>query len=329
MPNKVSFFAPGKLYLAGEYAVTQPHGQAIIMPVKKGIKVTVESQKQSSIINQQYPLENLTFKFIEEIKNPYVRLAIEIVRQWTMSKGMVWKPFKLTIDSTLVAEHGKYGLGSSGAITVAVIAGLLKFYGIKFSPLMLYQLAVIATIQNYPDTSFGDVACSSFNQMILYQKFTPIMVSMLKTLHVEKLLNMEWEGLIIKPVEIAIDLPMVIYSGNSAHSHEMVKKVQPYLNKMWVEKSNQLVQNLLVRYQPMIIQNLQQHLLDLQKQSQVMMVTENMQRIIQIANEGGGVAKMSGAGGGDCMLVFIAKHKHTWFVNQMKSLNFLILSDII
>jgi phosphomevalonate kinase len=329
MPNKISFFAPGKLYLAGEYAVTQPRGQAIIMPVKKGIKVTVESQKQSSIVNLQYPLENITFKFIEEIKNPYLRLAIEVVRQWTMIKGMAWKPFKLIINSTLVAEHGKYGLGSSGAITVAVIGALLKFYGIAYTPLMLYQLAVIATIQNYPDTSFGDLACSSFNQIILYQKFTPHMFNTLKTLHVDKLLNIEWEGLIIKPVEISIDLPVVVYSGSSADSHQMVKKVQPYLSQMWVEKSNQLVQNLLVNFQPIMIQNLQQHLLDLEKQSQAGLVTEHMQKIIQVANEGGGVAKMSGAGGGDCMLVFIAKQKQSWFAKQMKSLNFVILSDII
>ncbi len=329
MRNNLSFFAPGKLYLAGEYAVTQPNGLAIIMPVKKGIKVTIESQKQSAIVNRQYPLENLVFNFIEEIKNPYLRLAIEVVRQLSMSKGMTWKPFKLTIESTLVADHGKYGLGSSGAITVAVIGALLNFYRIAFTPLMLYQLAVIATIQNYPETSFGDLACSSFNQPILYRKFSPKMATLLKTLHVDKLLNLPWEDLMIEPIHFKIKKPIVVYTGTSANSHDMVRKVQPFINKNWVEKSNKLVKALTENHQMNIIEDLQDHLLALEKQSQAGMITNNMNKIMQIAKAGGGFAKMSGAGGGDCMLVFMTKSKQVWFTKQMKLLNFKILSDII
>ena len=76
MPNKVSFFAPGKLFIAGEYAVTENLGEAIIMPVKKGINVTIQSHKINTIVNLQYPSENMTFETINEIKNPYNRNLI-------------------------------------------------------------------------------------------------------------------------------------------------------------------------------------------------------------------------------------------------------------
>jgi mevalonate kinase len=64
MPNKASYFAPGKLFLAGEYAVTYPQGEAIILPVKIGIKVTIASKKKYAITNLQYPKESMPFRFI-------------------------------------------------------------------------------------------------------------------------------------------------------------------------------------------------------------------------------------------------------------------------
>ncbi len=329
MPNNVTFFAPGKLFIAGEYAVTENLGEAIIIPVKKGIKVTIQSHTISTIVNLQYPSENMTFESIHEIKNPYLRLALEVVRQWMMNKSMLWKPIKITIDSTLVAEHGKYGLGSSGAVTVAVIGALLKFYDIDFTPLQLYQLAVIATIQNFQDTSFGDIACSSFNQPIHYRKFSKTMMPLIKLLHVDKLLQIEWEGLIINPFSAQIETPLVVYSGSSANSHQMVNKVKPFIKKEWVEESNALLKPLFKEYKSSIISKLHQHLMKLSKLSETEFITPNMQKILEVSSEFGGVGKMSGAGGGDCVLVFLPSQQHQKFKTKMKALNFLVLSDII
>jgi hypothetical protein len=36
---------------------------------------------------------------------------MEVVRQWLEAKKIPWRIFSITIDSTLVADHGKYGLG--------------------------------------------------------------------------------------------------------------------------------------------------------------------------------------------------------------------------
>lgn len=329
MPNKVSFFAPGKLFIAGEYAVTENLGEAMIIPVKKGINVTIQSHEINTIVNLQYPSENMTFEAINEIKNPYLRLALEVVRQWMMTKNIKWKAMKMTIDSSLVAEHGKYGLGSSGAVTVALIGALLKFYAIEFTSLQLYKLAVIATIQNFQDTSFGDIACSSFNQPIHYRKFSKTMVPLIKTLHVDKLMQIEWEGLIIQPFAPQMETPLVVYSGSSANSHQMVNKVKPFINKAWIEESNTLVQRMLKEYKSEVISKLHQHLLTLSKLAETEFVTPSMQKIFDVSSELGGVGKMSGAGGGDSVLVFLPKNQQQKFKTKMKALKFLVLSDII
>jgi phosphomevalonate kinase len=329
MPSKASFFAPGKLYIAGEYAVTAPTGEAIIFPVKKGIQVTVVSRKKSRIINRQYPKESLAFTWISDIANPYLRLAIEVVRQFIGLKNISWRNFTLTIDSTLVSQHGKYGLGSSGALTVAVIGALLKFFGIASNPEMIYRLAVIATVHNYQDTSFGDVACSSAKMPIRYRKFDEAMLPIIKTMSVQTLLTMPWEGLLIESLPKFGLKPMVIYSGTSASSHQLVKCVKPFITLTWVTRSNALVHELKTQQKINTIQALHRHLSDLHQVSKCGLTTPNIRTIIKMAKDHGGAAKFSGAGGGDSVIVYIPQDHQKNFITAIKKTKYRLLRDII
>jgi len=329
MLNKASYFAPGKLFLAGEYAVIYPQGEAIILPVKIGIKVTVTTKKKYAIINLQYPKESTGFRFISDVSNPYLRLGMEVVRQWLEAKKIPWRIFSITIHSTLVADHGKYGLGSSGAITVALIGALLKFHGVPFTPETLYKLAVIATVQNYQDTSFGDVACSSFAQPIHYRKFLPAMVPLIKTLHVHALMKMAWDGLLLAPIPNMPLTPIVIYSGTSADSHTLVKLLTPHLTLDWVNQSNQYVYRLMTGWDAKTVDAIHRHLKTLATTSKAPLFTKGIEAILRIAHEYQGVGKFSGAGGGDCTLVLIPQENKTAFLKQMKKEKYHVLSDII
>lgn len=329
MPNKATYFAPGKLFLAGEYAVTYPQGEAIILPVKIGIKVTIASKKKYAIINLQYPKESMQFRFISDIPNPYLRLGMEVVRQWLEFKKIPWRIFSITIDSTLVADHGKYGLGSSGAITVALIGALLTFHGVSFTSETLYKLAVIATVQNYQDTSFGDVACSSLAKPIHYRKFLPSMLPLIKTLHVHTLIDMPWEGLLLNPLLKMPLHPIVIYSGTSADSHTLVKLLTPHLTLDWVKQSNQYVHTLMTSWDTKIIDAIHRHLKTIATISKAPLFTKGIDAILKIAQQLDGVGKFSGAGGGDCTLVFIPQSKQTAFLKQIKKEKYHVLSDII
>jgi phosphomevalonate kinase len=329
MLNKASFFAPGKLFLAGEYAVTFPQGEAIILPVKIGIQVTIATKKKYEVINIQYPKESMNFNLISDIPNTYLRLSLEVVRQWLEVKKIPWRIFSITIDSTLVAEHGKYGLGSSGAITVALIGALLTFHEVAFTPEMLYKLAVIATVQNYQNTSFGDVACSSMAQPIHYRKFLPSMLPLIKTLHVHTLVDMPWDGLLLSPIARLPITPIVIYSGTSADSHTLVQLLSSHLTWDWVKRSNDFVGMLLKTWDTNVIEFINQHLHQLADQSRAPLFTPGIESIISIAHQFGGVGKFSGAGGGDCTLVWIPKPKQEAFLHAIKKEKFMILSDII
>ena len=329
MLNKASYFAPGKLFLAGEYAVTYPQGEAIILPVKIGINVTIAIKKKYAIINRQYPKESMSFNIISDIPNPYLRLGMEVVRQWLEAKKIPWRIFSITIDSTLVADHGKYGLGSSGAITVALIGALLTFHGVSFTAEVLYKLAVIATVQNYQDTSFGDVACSSLAQPIHYRKFLPSMLPLIKTLHVNTLIDIPWEGLLLNPILKMPLTPTVIYSGTSADSHTLVKMLTPHLTLNWVHQSNRYLHQLMTTWDSNIIDDINRHLITLATISKAPLFTQGIEEILKITHEFEGVGKFSGAGGGDCILVFIPQRQQASFLRQIKKEKYRVLSDII
>jgi phosphomevalonate kinase len=329
MPHKSRFFAPGKLFLAGEYAILKPDGEAIILPAKKGIHVDVIARKTSRIINRQYPKESQRFKDISEVKNPYIRLGMEVVRQLLALKKRRWKNFTLTIDSELVAKQGKYGLGSSGALTVAIIGSLLQFFRIKFNETMLFQLAVIATIHNYQDTSFGDVACSSFRQPIHYRKFYPDFMPLIKTMSVQTLLKTPWQGLMIKPIHKSFTKPLVIYSGKSASSYSFVQKVLPFVTADWVKTSNTFIQEWLTHPSPISIEKLLSHLKKLAVMSHAPIFIPSIHQIIRIANRHEGIAKFSGAGGGDCVIAFIPQTKQAGFLRELKKERYKVLRDII
>src|SRR5690606_6216463 len=73
------------------------------------------------------------------------------------------------IVSELDDDSGrKYGLGSSGAVTVAVVAVLNEFYELQLTQEERCKLALLATIEISPRASGGDLAASTFGGWVRY-----------------------------------------------------------------------------------------------------------------------------------------------------------------
>lgn len=200
MSSNVRFFAPGKLFIAGEYAVLKPEGKAILVPVKKGIRVMATFRQRFRIRNRQRPKENQAYITPSEIINPRVRMAVEVARIYIESQALSWQPFSLIIDSNISSQDMKYGLGSSGAIVVATLGAILTLYQVSFTAMDLFKLSVKATDDLVQETSFADLAVSSFKQSIVYSKFNEKTALRLKTQHVPDLLLSDWDGLLIQPI---------------------------------------------------------------------------------------------------------------------------------
>ena len=104
--------APGKLFIAGEYAVVEPGHPAIIVAVDQFISVTIESAtKNGSIQSQQYsdlPIRwtrNQGELILDHRENPfhYILAAIRLTEKYAQEQGrtLAFYDLKVVANSTI------------------------------------------------------------------------------------------------------------------------------------------------------------------------------------------------------------------------------------
>lgn len=135
----IKVIAPGKLYIAGEYAVVDGM-PSIVVALNQYITVEISAgHKYGSIISKQYQASTIYWRregnqmIFDNRDNPfrYILSAIKITEQYARSLHVKLGLYHLKIDSQLDSPDGKkYGLGSSAAVTVATINALCAFYHI-------------------------------------------------------------------------------------------------------------------------------------------------------------------------------------------------------
>jgi phosphomevalonate kinase len=303
MSSKSVFFAPGKLFIVGEYAVLYPLGKAILIPTKKGITVTASFRKRFRIRNRQFIDDNQVFLNPSDIRNSRMRLAIEVCRIYLESLGYEWKPFSLIVNSMISQHDEKYGLGSSGAIVVATIGAILKLYGVVLSPLNLYKLSVKAMMSGFSNSSFADLAVSSFQQPIVYARFSDATFTYVQTHFTPNVLLQTWNGLHIEPIPFPTHEWRVLYSGVSSDSTPLVQRARVVIDTNWIQESNDLVDMWLREPSQATLQASSSHLKKLDIKGSVGMFNTPVESLLTWAKTHHLDAKFSGAGGGDCVLI--------------------------
>ena len=135
---KVESTAPGKVFLSGEYFVLDG-ALATIMSTKQRVKVIIEDQKDvdnifyCSVIDQCFPFNvnnSYQIKWLDEDPGEFgLFLELSIKRMRVKPNNTLF-----TIDSNdLYFQGTKIGLGSSAAISVAILKAINNFYGLKLS----------------------------------------------------------------------------------------------------------------------------------------------------------------------------------------------------
>ena len=328
MSSKVVYFAPGKLFIVGEYAVLQPSGKAILVPTKKGITITASFRQRFRIRNRQFVTDNQRYGHPSDIRNPRMRLAIEVVRIYVEHLGHTWRPFSLIVQSDISTQDEKYGFGSSGALVVATIGAILRLYRVKFSYLDVYKLSVKAMMGGFSNSSFADLAVSSFRHPIVYQRFSESMFTYIQTHFTPHLLLKPWDGLLIEPIQVDTKDLRVVFTGVSSDSTPLIQAAMPSLGEAWIQRSNDLVDEWINQPQNATLSASSSHLRVLDKQASIGMFNEPIQRIMSWATERGLDAKFSGAGGGDCVLIRASSSRWDTIKKQLPH-SAKVLSDII
>ncbi|USS92701.1 phosphomevalonate kinase [Fructilactobacillus ixorae] len=321
---------PGKLYLAGEYAVVENGNPAIIAAVNRFVTVTIaKNQERCSITSKQYENHRVHWErvnsrmIVDDRDNPfqYIIAAIQVTEDYVQALGKPIQKYHLSVNSELDSGTGKkYGLGSSAAVTVATIKALCELYQLKLSKVQLFKLAAIAHFNVQGNGSLGDVASSVFGGLITYSSFDRQWLAEFRDkIALPELLKLEWPRLEITPLQIPSVLRFLVgWTGSPASTSRLIDKVELKKGKhgsqyeRFLHESNKCVREITNGFRQnnskLIMQNINRNrelLQSLSTLAGVTIETPQLTKLIEIADHFGGAAKTSGAGGGDCGIVLI------------------------
>lgn len=322
-------FAPGKLFIAGEYAVVTPHAPAILIAVNRGITITYRASSGVGSVQSSYydtPLKwwitadreaDFTDGFTEDLVSRTIRLCVHLAAERDASA--IGAHF--VIESTLDHDDGrKLGLGSSAAVTVALVAACNDLFRLGLSQHERFLVALVSVLGLSPRASGADIATSTFGGWLWY-----------RSLDREALLaDVENEGLhhtLLRwrervevqqlPTPSAISVA-VGWSGEPVLTDQQVSRrdADPAVLRAFLTENEHAVRELADALHDDdaarvidAVQCSQRALETYDVATGGGIETERLRELRLIAEAHGAVAKVSGAGGGDCGVALSQSHE--------------------
>ena len=323
--------APGKLYIAGEYAVVEPGHRAVLVAVDRFITVRITpcspaGEYAGTISSRLYANGSRSWRRrpqdgqAEAVggEDDYIISAIRVVEALVAEVGGQLRSFDLDISSELEEDDGrKLGLGSSSAVTVATVRAVATFYGMAADDLTVYKLAMLASDTVQPIGSGGDIAASAMTGWVAY---TSPDRSWLRRARqrarvggsVSDLVEADWPGLSVRRLPPPSLRLQAGWTGAPASTPALVADVQAGSHgaddyAVFLRDSQDCLARLITaiedddaaRIMRQIARN-RALLAGLSRISGRTIETTELARLVEIALEHGATAKSSGAGGGDC-----------------------------
>ncbi len=349
---------PGKLMIAGEFAVLEPNYKLIVTAVDRFVYVTVEDAPHSTLNLENFNLRNLSWFYksgklhMAKSSNAtrFVEQAIKITYKYLTENHYKVKPIKLSVKSELADPSGrKYGLGSSAAVVTGVVQAILeKFMPEKSTKMLTFKLASLAHVITQGNGSGADIAASSFTGMLEYTSFQAewLLEAHKESKSMTELINSDWKYLSIKELSLPKSIQLVVgWTGSPASTGSLVKQLRKLKEtniidyKEFLASSNEAVDLLLkgikTDNQEDVFTGIEMNREALSlvgKRANVRIETDKLYELSTAAKKNAGAGKLSGAGGGDCGIALIPTSssadelKRTWQQAKITPLDLAIYS---
>ncbi len=286
--NKVTVSAPGKLMLFGEHAVVYDH-PCLVTAVDQRISLTAEildtpdfelEASDVDITGYKKPIAELGQGEIPKGAK-FVEIAVKnIYEKYSLTGGL-----RVTTSSEF---SSKFGFGSSSASTVCAVKALSELFDLKLDNKAVFDLAYKTVLDIQGKGSGFDVAAAVYGGTLYFLT----------------------GGKTIEPLNIE-SLPLIVgYSGVKADTVTLINQVkekfadnQTRLNEIYSE-----MEEIVEKAKPLIVSSNWPEVGELMSDNQKLLAElgvsiDKLDQMIRLAIEGGAYGgKLSGAGGGDCMI---------------------------
>jgi phosphomevalonate kinase len=331
----VSRRAPGKLFIAGEYAVMEPGHPAILVAVDRhvtvtvsasdGVDVTVESDLFPGQARLRWRDGELVAHGTEDGRHAleslsHVVSAMEVVDGLLTERGLRTPPVHVSISSLLHTNGTKFGLGSSGAVTVATVSAVAAYCGLELSRDARFRLAMLATARRGTGSSGGDLAASVWGGWIAYQApDREAVLDLAQRRGIEEMMRAQWPGFAVRSLPRPRGLTLEVgWTGQPATTSSLAGRLSAgewrgsAAQRGFVARSDECVRASIgaldrgddreLLHQ---VRDARQVLAELDHQARLGIFTPSLTALCDAAEAVGGAAKPSGAGGGDCGIALL------------------------
>ncbi|WP_067535419.1 phosphomevalonate kinase [Nocardia crassostreae] len=333
---------PGKLYVAGEYAVLEPGGTAVLVAVDRYLTVRLSPAAANAPGRRTVMTAHTGSRAVELVRHGatsvaaeadpvitsalrHVLAAVDLVERLARERGDELLGFRVEILSDLdeAATGRKFALGSSGAVTVGVIRALAQAYRFGLDEDALLRLALLTAFTVDPNCSGGDVAASMLGGWVAYR--APDRARLTRLLaqpdtRIADLLEQPWPELSARrlPAPRAVRLE-VGWSGQPAVSSGLVDRLRRGVAGdtaaygRFVAGSNACVATLVAGLESgddssavVTVATAGALLRAVSGLAGAPVETATLTALRGVAETLGAVAKSSGAGGGDCGIALVS-----------------------
>jgi mevalonate kinase len=311
MNKSITVSAPGKLMLFGEHAVVY-NRPCLVTAVNQRMKVTVGlldtpefhlNAPDVKVLNYKKSMHDIGKGEIPK-GTKFVEIAVKnFVETFGLQGGL-----KISTQSDFSSQ---YGFGSSSASTVCVMKALAELAKKKLPNKYLFDLAYKTVLDIQKKGSGFDIAAAIYGGTLYFVT----------------------GGKIIKPLNIK-NLPLLVgYSGVKADTVTLMNQVNETANKYpnVVNGIYNEIEKIIPLAQKAIIKNDWQTVGELMNINQGYLAslgvsTKKLSDMIYAVRDGGGYgAKLSGAGGGDCIIAVAPQAKISAIKKAIKSVGGQIL----
>ena len=328
---RVEESAPGKIFLSGEYLALEG-SLSTLLATKQRAKIIIEQSKCSTNVLYSLPLDK---SFAFDVNDSF---DIEWLDEHPMEMGlfiekaiilMQIKPVmtKFTIDTTdFYSQRRKIGIGSSSAISAALIKAINKYFHIEQTNEMIIDSAL--SLHHTKQNSLGsglDVIASSLDSGLI-------------ECDIKKAKQKKWTNL-LWPSDLLI---MGVITNEQSDTKKMIERylrghinnkefflalktdadrILKKLSLSWKSKDSESILALMKQYNVLMQQ--------LDEKYQLGLYTKEHQTLANLTSESGLLYKPSGAGGGDLGLILTNNEMRLkQIVAKLKDNNFQTL-DLI
>ena len=328
--SRVTVRVPGKLMLMGEYAVTQPGHPGIAAAIDRFLTCTVEPAAGFRLEFPTMGIAPVTAKDwnslgerLKEVSRlELVSHTLALIGRYLDEAGCTPAPFRLVVSSELQTATGvKYGFGSSAAISVALVAAVLRYAMDDPGPDATFKLAAAAHVSAQGNGSCADIAAVTYGGVVHYQRFDADWLRLrLVRASLHDLVTDRWPGLNIQRLPNGPSVSWRVgWTGHPVSTAEFLKRMVAFkeqspgsFNRFLAESDRAVeafVEAMRGRNRAALLASVRQNrsaLLMLARDAGLPIETDAMRAALESVERMGGAGKSSGSGGGDTLVAWVS-----------------------